>query len=184
MSDCIARQRIRLGLSVSFTTWDEPHAVFGRCTLHTGFLKHHTGQGQGNWRVPVNIQDQSLGEPSKKICAKSWDLCLFLLFTNCGRRNLDKAPHLTARELFGFWLLILHLSTQPIYLQILRWQCCLAENPNNPITSLMNEKACVLSHLMDSYKAYLVLDLPPSIPESKNNPNFGHKFFSHLVLQL
>ena len=80
----------------------------------------------------------------------------------------------------SFWT----LSTQPIYLQILRWQCCLAENPNNPITSLMNEKACVLSHLMDIYKAYLVLGLPPSPPESGNDPNFGHRFFSHLVLHL
>ena len=60
VNDCIARQRIRLGLSVSFTTWDEPHAVFGRCTLHTGFLKqvnrHHIRQGH----APVNIHYQSI----------------------------------------------------------------------------------------------------------------------------
>ena len=32
-----------------------------------------------------------------------------------------------SEELFGYWLLLLYLSTQPIHLLILRWQCCVAE---------------------------------------------------------
>lgn len=54
---------------------NEPHSVFGHCTLHTGFLKqvnrHHIRQGD----APVNIHQklwwlQSLGEPFKKSVQK------------------------------------------------------------------------------------------------------------------
>ena len=112
---------------------NEPHSVFGHCTYITYRFSqtskpppYQTGRCSCQYSPKALIASKLRGAVQKNLCKKLRSL-FFLLLTNCGRRNLDKAPRLTTRELFGFWLLIPHLSSQPIYLQILRWQCCLAE---------------------------------------------------------